>query len=672
MASKRIKGITIAIGGDTTGLSQALDKVDQKTRDIQGELREVERLLKLDPKNTELLAQKQKLLADAVAETKSRLDTLKTAEAQVQAQFKKGDATEEQYRAVQREIIATEASLEKLEASAKAANAQMSNIGKATSSIASGATKLGNATRGVSTAAAGLLGAVTATVPATKELRSDLSKLDANAEGSAVSVDKAREAWRLFAAQTGETDSAVEAVSNLLQAGFTESDLEKAVEGLAGAALKFPDTLKIESLADSLQETIATGAAIGQFGELLDRMGIGAEAFNERMAAASTEAERQQVALQALSEMGLASTYDAWTQNNEAMLANEDATLRFQEAMAGLAEVIMPAVTSVTELVAGLVEKFNNLDSGTQKIILTIVALVAAFSPLLMGIGAIANGMNALIPIGTKIMTGMTGIFGKIGAFVAANPMALIAAAVVALVLLIATKGDEIQAILQKVDDFLQNIFAKDWTEVFGPVLGGALNAFFDNIKIVWDGIKGILDGVIDFIQAVFAGEWEAAWSAVKDIFANIFGMIVELAKSPLNAVIGLVNKAINGINSLIDGINNNGLAEAVEGLGFNIPDIPKIPNIPMLARGGVLSSGSAIVGEAGAELLSMSNGRAIVTPLSGNTVQPRNINMPTAVAAPRQPIELTLNVNGRAFASATYDDYQAEGVRRGGSLVNA
>lgn len=66
---------------------------------------------------------------------------------------------------------------------------------------------------------------------------------------------------------SGETDSSVEAVSNLLQAGFTESNLQKAVEGLANAATTFPDTIKIESLADSLQETIATGEATGQFAE---------------------------------------------------------------------------------------------------------------------------------------------------------------------------------------------------------------------------------------------------------------------------------------------------------------------------------------------------------------------------------------------------------------------
>lgn len=89
MASKGIKGITIEIGGETTKLQKALDNVQKPIRNTQAELREVGKLLKLDPKNTEALAQKQTLLKDAIAQTKDKLDVLKTAEAQVQEQFKK-------------------------------------------------------------------------------------------------------------------------------------------------------------------------------------------------------------------------------------------------------------------------------------------------------------------------------------------------------------------------------------------------------------------------------------------------------------------------------------------------------------------------------------------------------------------------------------------------------
>ena len=106
MAGKVIKGLTVEIGGDTTKLGKALENVEKKSRDLSGELGEINRLLKVDPSNTELLAQKQKVLADAVSNTKSKLDTLREAEKQVQAQFERGEVSEAQYRALQREVMA--------------------------------------------------------------------------------------------------------------------------------------------------------------------------------------------------------------------------------------------------------------------------------------------------------------------------------------------------------------------------------------------------------------------------------------------------------------------------------------------------------------------------------------------------------------------------------------
>ena len=232
---------------------------------------------------------------------------------------------------------------------------------------------------------------------------------------------------------------------------------------------------------------------------------------------------------------------------------------------------------------------------------MTILTVIAAISPLASLISKI-SGMVALLPtIINGVSTAMT--------WLAANPIALVIAALVALVVLIATKGDEIQAMLQKLDDFLQGVFTKDWTEVFGPVLGNILNGFFDTLKGIWDGIKSIFDGIIDFIRGVFTGDWERAWKGVKEIFSGIARSLVAVFKAPLNAIISLINGAIGGINLLINKINN-GIGKT---LGFSLGTIG---TIPLLANGGILSKGSAIVGEAGPELLSMNNGKAVVQPL--------------------------------------------------------
>lgn len=117
--AQKIKGITIEIGGDTTKLDKALGEVNSKTRQLQSELKGVNSLLKMDSKNVTLLKQKQDLLNQSIANTKEKLNTLKTAQIQVQEQFDKGQITEEQYRDFQREIVATENKLKSLTAELK-------------------------------------------------------------------------------------------------------------------------------------------------------------------------------------------------------------------------------------------------------------------------------------------------------------------------------------------------------------------------------------------------------------------------------------------------------------------------------------------------------------------------------------------------------------------------
>ena len=111
MANNKIKGLTVEIGGDTTKLGKALQEIENKSKSLSGELGQVNRLLKVDPENTDLIAQKQQILSEAVANTAKKLETLKAAEKQVQAQFERGEVSADQVRELRREIIATEQKL---------------------------------------------------------------------------------------------------------------------------------------------------------------------------------------------------------------------------------------------------------------------------------------------------------------------------------------------------------------------------------------------------------------------------------------------------------------------------------------------------------------------------------------------------------------------------------
>ena len=125
----------------------------------------------------------------------------------------------------------------------------------------------------------------------TKELRRDLSFLEQNARDAGMGMEQLHNKAGELYAVTGDTNEVVEALSNILATGFDDADKAyEAVDLLAGAVVKFPETMKIESLADSLQETIATGEATGQFSALLGRLGVDVEKFNERLGRTRSEA----------------------------------------------------------------------------------------------------------------------------------------------------------------------------------------------------------------------------------------------------------------------------------------------------------------------------------------------------------------------------------------------
>ena len=159
MAANRIKGITIEIGGDTTKLQTALKGVNTEIRNTQSQLKDVEKLLKLDPGNTELLSQKQKLLSQAVTKTKEKLETLKTAAEQANEALANGDISQAQYDALQREIVETEQKLKDLETQAGQSAVAIQKIGETGEALKN----VGNKITGVGKALAPLSAAVTAT-----------------------------------------------------------------------------------------------------------------------------------------------------------------------------------------------------------------------------------------------------------------------------------------------------------------------------------------------------------------------------------------------------------------------------------------------------------------------------------------------------------------------------
>lgn len=293
--ANRIKGITVEIGGDTTKLQTALKGVNSQIRDTQSQLKDVEKLLKLDPGNTELLSQKQKLLSQAVEETKDKLQTLKTAANQANDALEKGDISKEQYDALQREIIETEQELKNLEGQAeqsataiqkiatsgeklKSVGDNVSNAGKKMIPVTAGVAALG--TTAVSTAASfeSSMSQVQATMGITKDAMSKVDGQSVNTMDTLGTLAKKMGAETAFSAS-----ECAEALNYLALAGYDTQemcDTLPTVLNLAAAG-----DIELASASDMVTDAMsALGMGVDEAGTMVDQMAKTASTTNTSVA----------------------------------------------------------------------------------------------------------------------------------------------------------------------------------------------------------------------------------------------------------------------------------------------------------------------------------------------------------------------------------------------------
>ena len=271
MAS-RIKGITVEIGGDTTGLDKALKNVNSSIRTTQSSLRDVNRLLKLDPKNTTLLAQKQKLLKQSIGSTKDKLEALKQAQVQAKQQLENGELGQDKYDALQREIVETENELKRLEAEAKTCEsklAKMAAVGDKMQKVGDGMTSAGKSIMPVSAAVAGL-GAVS--VKTAADFDSAMSKVSAVSGATGDDFDKLRDKAREMGAKTKfSATEAAEAMNYMAMAGWKTEDMLSGVEGIMNLAAASGEDLATTSdiVTDALTAFGLSAEDSGHFADVL-------------------------------------------------------------------------------------------------------------------------------------------------------------------------------------------------------------------------------------------------------------------------------------------------------------------------------------------------------------------------------------------------------------------
>jgi phage-related minor tail protein len=614
MASTKVRGITIELGADTTGLSKALKDVNSEIRNTQKDLKDVERLLKLDPGNTELLAQKQKLLSDRVEETKTKLDALKKAQESIDMSTEDG---QRQYDALSREIIACENELKEAEAAAKSFNATAEKISVSAGKMADKFGSMAQKTRGLSLAATG---AITGLAGLAVKAASDADELTTLAKQTGLTTDEIQKMKYAAEGVDVDTDTIIGGMKKMKKSLEKNKDTFKKM----GVEVKtwngeyrntsdiFFDT--VQALSKIPNETERDIVAMELFGKSADELAGIIDDGGAALRALGKEAENLGVIIPE-EELEKASEIN---DNIEKLKAQGSATL--MELGGQIAEMILPYLPQIQEWIESILQKIREIDPETIKIVGAIAAITAVLSPVLSVLSGIASVVSAIAKIAPGVASAVSSAISGISSFLTADIGATLAAggtsagimfasALVASItsfLAGAELGKKLGAYLFPDDKELYESYSGiEGTFNMIKDLGIALKDFF---VMAWeDGLKRykiilqLAEAAFEGLMRGLASRWLTGWNIMKESFLSVAYSMLSVFKGILNEIISGVNNVSNGLRVISGGAINFG-------------------TIKPMAEGGVLTSGSAIVGEAGPEFVQVSSGEAMVQPLTGHS----------------------------------------------------
>lgn len=490
MAGSRLKGITVEIDGNTTSLQKSLKDVDKSLRDTQTQLKDVNKLLKLDPSNVDLLKQKQKLLTDAVKDTKKRQDELKKA---LEDAKNAGDteAARDQQDRLQRELIETTLNLEDLQD-------QLNHCSPVLESISAKTGEWAEKTKGISTVAAGAAAGMLGMAASAASTADDLLTMS-NVTGFSVEELQKLQYASSFIDVSYETmtGSIQKLTKNMANGSDAFEKLGVVIHNSDGSMRNAKDVWydAIKALGGIQNETERDAVSMELFGKSAMEMAGIVDDGGEALISLGEDAESTGNILSG------EAVESAVAFNDQIDELKAKASQAFLEAGASLAETLVPALEKLVEVVTQVLSWFGNLDGSTQALILSVLALVAAISPVLGMISAISAAAAAL-------NVGMLPMLGTI---------ALIIAAVSAVIAIGVALYQNWDTIVAKCSEFSANVQAKfeeirasigDKVEAAKKKVSDVFESIRKTIKEKIDAAKEAVSGAIEKIKGFFNFSW--------------------------------------------------------------------------------------------------------------------------------------------------------------------
>lgn len=438
----------------------------------------------------------------------------------------------------------------------------------------------GKAIAAVGAAAGAAVTGFFALAESTREYRQDMAQLAQNAGDAGVSLDDMKDKLIEVGAVTGDADAALEGMNMLMATGLDTSQIEQAADALTGAATKF-DGLKFEGMAEGLQETLATGVAVGPFAELIERTGGDLEAFNAGLANCTTEAERQAYAMQFLTESGLMEANAAYKETNADLIAAAEAEAKMTDAMAELGAIAEPIMTTLKTLATDLLVSItpfvqligeglggalegsagaaDTLAQGLTGIIQTLISQVITMLPFIIDtiVAIVPQLITALleqVPSITRMLLNVTEsiilALSEVLPQILTQIMELVPLLIELLIAAVPMLLEAATTLLMAIVDALPTIIAS-LISALPSVIQTIIDALIESIPILLEAAITLLMALVEAIPTII----DALIEALPQIIQTIIDGLISALPQVLNGAITLLMAIIKAIPTIVQSL---------------------------------------------------------------------------------------------------------------------
>lgn len=504
------------------------DQIKKQTDYLEAQAKEIQQLTNEYGENSSQVQKAEK----AYANTESTISKLKTAFNETTAYANK----------LSSEISDNDAKLDELSKGAGEASTQIEKIGDSSQKTGDKLNKakseiedfkesfnLHEAAEQVSEFASGMVESIKGAVEESKEYLKIMGSLEVSSSHLNYTTGETKQTYKQLIGVLGDTQSAATTTANLQAIGLEQSQLTQITKGAIGAWARYGDSIPIDGLAESINETIKTGTVTGNFADMLNWAGTSEDEFNEKLEQCSDNSERAQLVLDEMANQGLMKSADAWNENNKALVESNKAQDDYNEAMAEFSKAVMPVFTEFTKALTTIIQIFSELPEPAQQMIAVLIGIIAVLTtiaPLILAVGT-ACGWSA----------------GGVAALMTA------AAPVIAIIVAIIAAIMAIILVIQNWDEVL-NFLTETWEAVCNKV-----SELWEGFKKSWrDGFNNVKQKINDFFQNLgenFANGLNNFQNWISNMLSAIVNWAKDFASKGKNAAINLVRNIANEIKLL-------------------------------------------------------------------------------------------------------------------------